>query len=373
MVVSVLLGSMPDSPSSCRCFTMRVLVTGGAGYIGSHTAKELHQAGHEVVVLDNLYRGNEWAVRWGPLERCDIRDRQSLRLALARYDIQAVMHFAALAYVGESMSIPSDYYDVNVGGTLQLLQAACAAGIRHIVFSSTCATYGSPDHLPITEDTPQLPVNPYGETKLTAERMLRWFSSAYGMRYVSLRYFNAAGADPDGEIGESHTPETHVIPRLLFSARDPKASFQVFGNDFPTPDGTAVRDYVHVTDLARAHLLALTYLAHGGDSTAVNLGTGSGTSVKELLRTAELVTGRSILVEWCPRRAGDPAALVASSQKATSVLNWTPRLSTPETILRTAWAWHSREHATPGRSSTTCAPLPEPALAPQAAAVEVRK
>jgi UDP-glucose-4-epimerase GalE len=323
---------------------MNVLVTGGAGYVGSHAAKALAMAGHLPVCYDNLSRGHRWAVQWGPLVEGDLRDRAVLRSALREHSIQAVMHFAAVAYVGESMSEPGLYFGNNCGGTLELLEAMRLESVTKLIFSSTCATYGFPESLPIRETSPQRPVNPYGESKLFAESAIRWYARCYGLRYVILRYFNAAGCDPDLETGELHVPETHLIPLVLESALDPAKCVEVFGGDYPTPDGTAVRDYVHVADLASAHVLSLEWLkkrAGSGVGTQFNLGTGRGWSVREILEAAEKVTGRRPSWRMSPRRDGDPAELVADSSLAQTTLDWRPERSDLETILETAWRWRT--------------------------------
>ena len=317
-----------------------VLVTGGAGYIGSHACKALARAGYQPVVFDNISRGHREAVRWGPLVEGDITDRGRLVAALAEYRIEAVMHFAAFAYVGESVADPAMYYRNNLGGTLTLLQAMREAAVDRIVFSSTCATYGTPDSVPIREAAPQCPVNPYGETKLAIERALHWYGEAYGMRSVALRYFNAAGADPDGEIGEIHEPETHLIPLVLQAALGQRSRIDIYGTDYPTPDGTAIRDYIHVQDLAEAHLRALEHLLAGRGSGALNLGTGSGHSVREVVRVAEAVSGRRIPCYDTARRAGDPPVLIADPALAAELLGWRAQISDLETIIRTALAWH---------------------------------
>lgn len=320
-----------------------ILVTGGAGYIGSHACKALARAGYRPVSYDNLVYGHEWAVKWGPLERGDILDRARLDDVMARHKPDAVMHFAAFAYVGESVAEPAKYYRNNVAGSLALIEACRGHGVNSFVFSSTCATYGSPDKLPIGEDTPQRPINPYGASKLMVERMLADFRAAYGLRSVALRYFNAAGADPDGEIGEDHDPEPHVIPLVLDAAAGKREAISVFGDDYATPDGTCIRDYIHVTDLADAHVKALQKLENGSPCReALNLGTGSGISVRQLIEAAERVTGMPIKVKVAPRRPGDPPELVADAIAARADLGWTPELSDIETILRTAWAWHRR-------------------------------
>jgi len=319
-----------------------VLVTGGAGYIGSHACKALAGAGFQPVVFDNLSRGHREAVRWGPLVEGDLADRQRLCAALIEHKVEAVMHFAAYAYVGESVADPALYYRNNLGGTLSLLEAMREAGVGEIVFSSTCATYGIPDGVPIREDAPQRPVNPYGETKLAIERALHWYAAAYGLRSVSLRYFNAAGADPEGEIGEHHEPETHLVPLVLQAALGHGPHIEIYGTDYPTHDGTAIRDYVHVCDLAIAHLRALERLRGGGGSAAVNLGTGQGHSVREVIAAAELASGRKVLARAAPRRPGDPPALVADPSLAGEILGWHPQHSDLDTIIRTSLAWHTR-------------------------------
>jgi UDP-glucose-4-epimerase GalE len=317
-----------------------VLVTGGAGYIGSHACKVLAQAGYRPVVFDNLSRGHREAVRWGPLIEGSLAERGKLAAALARHRISAVMHFAAYAYVGESVTDPALYYANNLGGSLSLLEAMREAGVDKIVFSSTCATYGIPAQVPIRETMPQSPVNPYGETKLAIERALRWYGEAYGLRWVSLRYFNAAGADPEREIGERHEPETHLVPLVLETALGERPQIDIYGTDYPTQDGTAIRDYIHVQDLAEAHLRALEHLRAGRQSTALNLGTGRGHSVREVIRAAETVSGKSIPCRETARRAGDPPVLVADPGLAAELLGWRARVSDLDTIIRTALAWH---------------------------------
>ncbi|MFC1579216.1 UDP-glucose 4-epimerase GalE [Pseudomonadota bacterium] len=320
-----------------------VLVTGGAGYIGSHACKALATAGHNPVAFDNLVYGHPWAVKWGPLVEGDLADREVLQKALRDHRIDAVMHFAAFAYVGESMEDPGKYFRNNVGNTINLLDAMVEEGVKHVVFSSTCATYGMPDAGAIAEDHPQRPVNPYGESKLFIERALHWYGSAHGLSSAALRYFNAAGADPDGELGEEHDPETHLIPLVIQAALGQRPEVQIFGTDYPTPDGSAVRDYIHVTDLAAAHVSAIDRLAEGGDSFAVNLGTGMGHSVKEVIAAVEEVSGRKVNASECPRRPGDPPALVAEPGLAAQLLNWTPRYSSLETIVTTALQWHESQ------------------------------
>jgi len=319
-----------------------ILVTGGAGYIGSHACKALALAGYQPVVYDNLVYGHRHAVKWGPLVEADLADESCLKGVFQNYDIAAVMHFAAFAYVGESMADPRTYFQNNTVNTLRLLDAMLGAGVKNIVFSSTCATYGQPLEVPITEASPQIPVNPYGESKLMIERVLHWYRQAYGLEYAALRYFNAAGADLEGEIGEDHTPETHLIPLILDAALGRRPDIAIFGTDYPTPDGTAIRDYIHVQDLASAHLRAIEHLLSGGASLAVNLGTGNGHSVRAVIDMAERVTGRSIPRSLSPRRPGDPPVLVADPSQARALLSWQATTSDLETILRSAWNWHTR-------------------------------
>ena len=322
-----------------------ILVTGGAGYIGAHACKALAKAGYEPVAYDNLIYGHKEAVRWGPFVQGDIGDGPKVAETIRQHKIGAVMHFAAFAYVGESVEKPEKYFQNNVVNTLAMLEAMRATGVKQIVFSSTCATYGLPEQMPIREDTPQRPVNPYGETKLMVERALYWYGVAHGLRAVALRYFNAAGADPDGEIGEDHNPETHLIPLILDAAAGRRANIGVFGTDYPTPDGSAIRDYIHVQDLADAHVRALRYLDDGGESRAFNLGTGHGHSVRETIEVARRVTGRPIPSKDSPRRAGDPPVLVADAALAKEKLGWTPTLGSLEHIIGTAWAWHQKRFA----------------------------
>jgi UDP-glucose-4-epimerase GalE len=324
---------------------MHVLVTGGAGYIGSHAAKALAKAGYVPVTYDNLIYGHREAVRWGPFVEADLADKRRLLETMRKYEIRAVMHFAAFAYVGESMTKPQLYFHNNVGSTLTLLDAMLEADVRRIVFSSTCATYGIPEKVPMDEATPQRPINPYGETKLMMERALYWYGAAYGIRSASLRYFNAAGADPDGETGEAHDPETHLIPLILDAVLGRRPDVQVFGTDYETRDGTAIRDYIHVTDLADAHVKAIQYLEQGGETTAINLGTGEGHTVKEVIEAVERVTGRKVPRREVGRRAGDPPSLVADAGRAGAVLSWRPRMSDLDSIVGTAWNWHRRRNA----------------------------
>ncbi len=320
----------------------RVLVTGGAGYIGSHAAKALSQAGYEVVVFDNLVAGHREAVTFGPFVEGDITDLEAVRRALRDHRISAVMHFAAFLDVGESVREPAKYYRNNVTGALTVLEAMALEQVRLFVFSSTCATYGEPIETPIPETHPQRPINSYGESKLAVERALPHFDQAHGITWVALRYFNAAGADPDGELGEDHAPEIHLIPRAIEAATGGRG-LQVFGDDYPTPDGTCLRDYIHVTDLADAHVRALEAIADTGVSRVYNLGTGHPHSVREVIDAVERVTGRPVPWTLAPRRPGDPAALYAAAHKAQAELKWTPRFADLDSIVRTAWAWHQRQ------------------------------
>jgi len=324
-----------------------ILVTGGAGYIGSHTVLALKQAGYSVVVLDNLVYGHQDlvdTVLQVELVQGDIGDRALLDQVFTQYPIQAVIHFAAYAYVGESVSDPAKYYRNNVVGTLTLLEAMVQAQINKMVFSSTCATYGVPQQVPIPEDHPQNPINPYGASKLMVERILSDFDQAYGLRSVRFRYFNAAGADPEGRLGEDHNPETHLIPLVLLTALGQRQHISVFGTDYDTPDGTCVRDYIHVMDLAQAHVQGLDYLLKGGATEVFNLGNGSGFSVREVIDTAKAVTSKPIAIVEAERRPGDPAALVGSSGKAQKLLGWQPEYSDLAVILDHAWRWHRRRH-----------------------------
>ncbi|QLF71721.1 UDP-glucose 4-epimerase GalE (plasmid) [Peteryoungia desertarenae] len=317
-----------------------ILVVGGAGYIGSHTCLALAERGYLPVVYDNFTSGHPEFVKWGPAEQGDIRDRARLAEVLRNYQPKAVLHFAGLIEVGQSFREPEHFYDVNVSGTLSLLQALSEANIKNFVFSSTCATYGDPEYLPLDEKHNQKPVNPYGRTKYIVEQALSDLSSCGRMRSVVLRYFNAAGADSESRVGERHMPETHAIPLAIETALGRREFFSVFGDDYDTRDGTCVRDYVHVNDLADAHVRAVEYLLNGGDTIAVNLGTGNGTTVKELISAIEKISGRSMNIKHAKRRPGDPPSLVASNRLAYEVLGWEPKLDIDD-IIRSAWKWHS--------------------------------
>jgi UDP-arabinose 4-epimerase len=322
---------------------MAVLVTGGAGYIGSHTAKCLVKAGYKPVVFDNLVFGHEWAAKYGPLVKGDLQDADLIRTTIREHKIDSVIHFAAYAYVGESVTQPKKYFRNNFCNTQNLLDAMVECGVKTLVFSSTCATYGNPIEVPISESHPQNPINPYGESKLMVEKMLKWYDGAYGLKWAALRYFNAAGADPEGEIGEDHDPETHLIPLIVDAALGKRPNIGIFGTDYPTPDGTAVRDYIHVNDLADAHIRAQKYLQKGGQSVALNLGTGKGNSVREVIAAVERVSGNKVPVKEQGRRAGDPPALVANASKANEVLGWKPQYASIDTIVEHAWKWHTRQ------------------------------
>lgn len=317
---------------------MRVLVTGGAGYVGSHTCKALAAAGHQPIVYDNLRTGHRWAVQWGPFEHGDVLDTQRVAEAISRHDIEAVMHFAALAYVGESVREPLAYYETNVGGLLSVLKAMNTHGVDRLVFSSTCAVYGTPRTMPICEDLICDPINPYGRSKLMCEHILKDHSNAYEIGAVALRYFNAAGADAEGQIGEEHDPETHLIPLVLQAAAGFREGITIFGDDYETPDGTCVRDYIHVNDLARAHVAALD-ACRPGEFAAYNLGTGSGYSVQQIIDAARTVTNRSLHVSTGSRRPGDPPILIADPSRAADVLGWRARESDLQTIIESAWRW----------------------------------
>ena len=321
-----------------------ILVTGGAGYVGAHTCKALAGAGYTPIVFDNLTTGHRSFVRWGPLIEGDIRDQAALLRTIRSYSIEAVLHFAACAYVGESVTDPQKYYDNNVAGSLSLLKAMLEAGCANIVFSSSCSIYGEPDRVPIRENAPKNPLSPYGASKLMVERMLSDYGRAYGLKPIALRYFNAAGADPGGEVGELRDPETHLIPRAMMAIQGHVSDFAVFGGDYPTPDGTAIRDYIHVSDLAEAHVVALRRLLDGQPGGAFNLGTGLGASVKEVLEAITAIAGHAVSVSDGPRRPGDPAELIADPSLGRAELGWRPQRSDLNTIISTAWAWHRYAH-----------------------------
>ncbi len=320
---------------------MRVLVAGGAGYIGSHTCKALARAGHQPIVYDNLHTGHPWAVKWGPFVKGDLNDAARLGETLKEHKVEAVINFAALAYVGESNVEPTRYYRANVGGMITLLETMRMHDVGSIVFSSSCATYGVPERLPIVEGLRQDPINPYGRTKLMGEQILRDACTAHGLGTIALRYFNAGGADPDGELGEEHDPETHLIPLVLQAAHGTQPSISVFGRDYETPDGTCIRDYVHVTDLANAHVAALTR-CRAGEFQAYNLGGGQGVSIAEVIARARVLTGREIRAIDAPRRAGDPPVLVADIALARQALDWEPKHSGIDEVIRTAWSWMTK-------------------------------
>jgi len=324
-----------------------ILVTGGAGYIGTHAVLAMKQAGYDVVILDNLVYGHRDLVEKVlevELVVGDTSDRALLDSLFASHNISAVMHFSAYAYVGESVTDPAKYYRNNVVGTLSLLEAMLAADIKKFVFSSTCATYGVPSKIPLTEDHPQNPINPYGATKLMVERILSDFDAAYNFNSVCFRYFNAAGADPNGLLGEDHNPETHLIPLVLLTAMGKRDSISIFGTNYDTSDGTCIRDYIHVNDLASAHILGLEYLLHGGKSDVFNLGNGEGFSVKKVIETARKITGREIKAVECDRRPGDPPVLVGSSDKAKKILGWIPEYPDLNDIISHSWQWHQQRH-----------------------------
>ena len=316
-----------------------ILVTGGAGFIGAHACKALSRAGYVPVAYDNLATGHEGSVRFGPFVQGDVRDAGQVANALRAHQAVAIVHFAASAYVGESVSDPGKYYDNNVNGIIALLAGAREAGVNRLVFSSSCATYGQPDRLPISEDTFQRPINPYGRTKLICEDILRDYAPAYDLRYAALRYFNAAGADPEGELGEKHDPETHLIPLAMLAAAGKRAELGIYGTDYDTPDGTCIRDYIHVGDLARAHVLAVQYLLEGGASAAMNLGSGHGLSVRQIIGAIEKYTGKPRPVREEPRRAGDPPVLTADPSLAFEKLGFRTELSDIDTIVRHAAPW----------------------------------
>lgn len=319
-----------------------ILVVGGAGYVGSHMCKELCRKGYKPIVFDNLIYGHREFVKWGEFILGDLKDIEQIRLVFQKYKIDAVMHFAALAYVGESVEQPQKYYTNNVLATLNLLNIMLEFDIRHFIFSSTCATYGEPEYLPIDELHPQKPINPYGMSKLMVENILKDYSNAYDFNFVSLRYFNAAGCDPECEVGENHEPETHLIPLILDAAIGKRENIKIFGVDYDTRDGSAIRDYIHVVDLAQAHILALEYLFAGNKSDIFNLGNGQGFSVKEVIDCVRKVTKMEFNVIYEGRRAGDPTSLIGSSEKIIKKLGWKPQFSELENIIDTAWRWHKK-------------------------------
>lgn len=319
-----------------------ILITGGAGYIGSHANKILNKRGYETVVYDNLSLGHQEFVKWGHFILGDLADKDRLRFCFQTYPIEAVMHYCAFCSVDESVDHPSEYYRNNLVNTINLLDVMVEYGVKYFIFSSTCATYGNPLQMLLTEDHPQQPINPYGKSKLMVEQILKDYDKAYGIRHVCLRYFNAAGADPEGEIGEWHEPEAHLIPVALQVALGQREYIQIYGIDYETPDGTCVRDYIHINDLAAGHILALEYLQRGASSDAFNLGNGKGFSVREVIHAAERVTGKSIKVVETDRRPGDPPMLVANSNKARKILNWRPEYPDIDQIIKTAWLWQSK-------------------------------
>ena len=336
-----------------------ILVVGGAGYIGSHMVKRLRQNGYQPVVLDNLSQGRREAVGDAPLIVADLHDQAALDVLFQAYPIKAVMHFASFIQVGESVQHPARYYENNVSNTLALLEMMVRHGVDQFIFSSTAAIFGNPQYIPIDERHPSLPINPYGQSKLMVEQMLTDFERAYDLRSICLRYFNAAGADPDNELGECHEPETHLIPLVLQAASGRRAAITIYGEDYPTPDGTCLRDYIHVQDLCDAHLLALQALAEGAPSARYNLGNGNGYSIREVIEAAERVTGRRIPVSSGPRRDGDPARLVADATRARSELGWKPQYADLDAIIRHAWAWEQRLHPTPAPLRAVPAPNAE--------------
>jgi UDP-glucose-4-epimerase GalE len=324
----------------------KVLVAGGAGYIGSHTCLALKNHGYEPVVLDNLSEGHEWLVQFGPLEHGDIGDSEFVGEIIAKHGIKDILFFAAFTYVGVSVTNPEPYFENNVSKMHNFLAVCRRTGIKNFIFSSSCATYGNPITVPLTEDHPQNPVSTYGDTKLMGEKMLKWYGQAYGMKHVALRYFNACGASHIGTIGESHNIETHLIPIILKTLLGQRNHVSVFGTDYDTPDGTCIRDYIHVDDLANAHVKALEYLENGGESTQINLGTGTGYSVKEIINAVEQVTGHPVPVQFEERRAGDPPVLYANPQKSREVLGWIPTHSDLHNIIQSAWNWELKQSQT---------------------------
>ncbi|RAP52299.1 MAG: UDP-glucose 4-epimerase GalE [Methanosphaera sp. rholeuAM130] len=319
-----------------------ILIVGGAGYIGAHVNKLLNESGFETVILDNLSHGHKEAVQWGQLCECDIKDIDSIDEIFNNYDIQAVMHFSSFIEVGESVQNPMKYYQNNVVNTLNLLNVMIKHDVKKFIFSSTCATYGVPQKIPLTEDHPQNPINPYGWTKLMVERILKDYDVAYGLKSIILRYFNASGADESGLIGEDHSPESHLIPLILDAAIAKREDIKIYGTDYDTPDGTCIRDYIHVNDLADAHIKALEYLNTNNTSNEFNLGNGKGFSVRQVIDSVKKVTGREFKVSQTPRREGDPAVLIGSAQKAQDLLGWTPKYDDIDDIVETAWNWHKK-------------------------------
>ncbi|MCI5867173.1 MAG: UDP-glucose 4-epimerase GalE [Methanosphaera sp.] len=319
-----------------------ILIVGGAGYIGSHTNKALNEAGYETVVLDNLSYGHEESIKWGEFCKCDLANIDDVDEVFNKYDITAVMHFSSFIDVGESVTNPEKYYTNNVVNTMNLLHVMLKHNVKKFIFSSTCATYGVPQKIPLVEDHPQNPINPYGMTKLMVEKILKDYDNAYGLKSVILRYFNASGADESGEIGEWHNPETHLIPLILDAAIGKREDIKIFGTDYDTEDGTCIRDYIHVTDLADAHIRALKYLEDENTSNEFNLGNGVGFSVRQVIESAKKVTGRDFKVEETKRRPGDPAVLIGSSKKAKDTLGWNPQYTDIDDIIKTAWIWHQK-------------------------------
>lgn len=319
-----------------------ILIVGGAGYIGSHVNKVLNERGYETIILDNLSYGHEESVKWGTLCKCDLANINEVDAIFTKYDINAVMHFSSFIDVGESVRNPEKYYNNNVVNTMNLLNVMLKHDVKKFIFSSTCATYGIPQKIPLTENHPQNPINPYGWTKLMVERILKDYDTAYGLKSVILRYFNASGADESGIIGEWHNPETHLIPLILDAAMGKREDIKIFGTDYDTPDGTCIRDYIHVTDLADAHILSLEYLNKNNQSNQFNLGNGQGFSVREVIESVKRVTGRNFNVTQTQRREGDPAILIGSSKKAKDTLGWDPQYVNIDKIIETAWNWHQK-------------------------------
>ncbi len=319
-----------------------ILIVGGAGYIGSHVNKLLNESGYETIILDNLSYGHKEAVQWGTLEECDIKNIDDIDKIFTKYDIDAVMHFSSFIEVGESVTNPEKYYTNNVVNTMNLLKVMLKHNVKKFIFSSTCATYGVPQKIPLTEDHPQNPINPYGWTKLMVERILKDYDTAYGLKSIILRYFNASGADESGLIGENHNPESHLIPLILDAAIGKREDIKIYGTDYDTPDGTCIRDYIHVNDLADAHIKALEYLNENNTSNEFNLGNGKGFSVREVIESVKKVTGRQFKVSETPRREGDPAVLIGSAQKAKDLLGWNPQYVQIDQIVETAWNWHQK-------------------------------